>query len=751
MLPWLLLSGLMSACAPTAPRISSDWFRNESDISRLISSMTLDEKLGQLTLIWGGQSEDGNPDIRKKSESELHELIRSGKCGAFLGAHGAAYTDGLQRIAVEQSPHRIPLLFGNDVIHGYHTIFPIPLAEACSWSPALIEKAARVAAAEARAAGTHWTFAPMVDIARDARWGRIAEGAGEDPYLGSVIAAARVRGFQGARLSAPDSVMACAKHFVAYGGAESGRDYNTVDISEQTLHEVHLPPFRAAVDAGAGTLMSAFNEINGIPATGHAGMLTDTLRGAWGFGGFVVSDWTSVTEMVNHGYAADNADAAAKSILAGVDMDMSSSSYRTTLGEFVRKGVVPERVIDEAVRRVLRMKHQLGLFDQPFADAERERRLLLCEEHRRAAREVAAHSIVLLRNEKQTLPIGATTRSIAVIGPLADDRREPLGTWAVIGKPNEVIPNIERSVVTLLEGVRQRAGGDVTVQHAHGCKLDGADRAGFTEAVRIADASDLVILAVGEGREMSGEAACRTSLELPGVQQDLVEAVCATGKPVIVVVMAGRPLSISWIAENAAAVLNAWHLGTESGHAIADVLFGDVSPSGRLAVTIPRNVGQVPIYYAHKNTGRPPTAEKYTSKYLDVPWTPLYPFGFGLSYTTFEYKNLRISPTTARIGDVIEVSVDLRNTGTRSGVETAQLYIRDLVASMTRPVRQLKGFDRVELKPGEVRTVSFKLPVSELGFLDANLKHIVEPGSFKVWVGPSSASGVEGQFEVTGG
>lgn len=748
-----ILAGLVHFCIAgcAASGVSTQWLEHESDITRLLARMTLEEKLGQLTLLWGGQSEDGNPDVRKKTASELHELIRTGRCGAFLGAHGAAYTDGLQRVAVEQSPHRIPLLFGNDVIHGYHTIFPIPLAEACTWSPELVEKSARIAATEARAAGTHWTFAPMVDIARDARWGRIAEGAGEDPWLGSVIAAARVRGFQGAKLNSADSVLACAKHFVAYGAAEGGRDYNTVDISEQTLREVHLPPFRAAVDAGVGTIMSAFNEINGIPASGHRGTLTDILRGEWGFQGFVVSDWTSVTEMVNHGFAADNSDAAARAILAGVDMDMSSASYRDTLGDRVRRGSVPERVVDQAVRRVLRMKYQLGLFDNPYADADRERRLHLCEAHRSAAREVARNSVVLLKNSNGVLPIGARVRSIAVIGPLADDRREMLGTWAVIGKPGDVIPRIEKSVVTIVEGIRQRAGSGVTVRYARGCELNGGDRSGFAEAQRIAAESDLVILAVGEGRDMSGEAASRSSLELPGVQQALAETLCAAGKPVVAVVMAGRPLSITWISENAAGVLNAWHLGTEAGHAVADLLFGDASPSGRLAVTIPRNVGQAPIYYAQKNTGRPPTDQKYTSKYIDVPWTPLYPFGFGLSYTTLEYSNLRISRSVARPGESIEISAQITNTGSRSGIEVAQLYVRDVVATMTRPVRQLKGFQRVDLAAGASRTVTFSLPVAELGFYDSALRYRIEPGTFRVWIGPSSTEGLEGSFEVAGG
>lgn len=738
----------VGACGPHISNAAPRWSEWDSRVDALLSRMTLEEKLGQLTLQWGGQSEDGNPNVRRDSEQELGASVRSGRFGAILGAHGADYTNRLQRVAVEESPHRIPLLFGNDVIHGYHTIFPIPLAEVCSWNPPLVERAEHTAAIEARAAGTAWTFAPMVDVTRDPRWGRIAEGAGEDPYLGSIIAAARVHGFQGRSLASSDSIMACAKHFVAYGVSEGGRDYNGADLSPQTLHEIHLPAFRSAVNAGVGTLMSAFNEINGVPATGNSAMLSDILRRQWEFSGFVVSDWTSVTEMVNHGYAADNADAAVKAIVAGVDMDMSSASYRTHLAEAVKAGRVPLASVDNAVRRVLRMKFALGLFDAPYADPARESSLLLCKEHRGIAREVAQQSVVLLRNENGTLPITSSTTSIAVIGPLADDHREALGTWAVIGKPPEVIPKLEARVVSLLEGIRERAPKNMVIRSARGCDLDGANKDGFDEAVRTARASDIVIVAVGESRDMSGEAACRTSLQLPGVQQELVEAIQAVGKPTIVVIQAGRPLAISWIAEHVPAILQAWHLGTESGHALADVIFGDFNPCGRLPVTIPRNVGQVPIYYNHKNTGRPPTAEKYTSKYLDTPWTPLYRFGFGLSYTTFRYGNLRIAKTRLSRHDTLELGVEITNTGRRRGAEIPQLYVRDLVASMTRPIRELKGFSRVELNAGETTKVTFRVPVSDLGFYDREMRYVVEPGAFKAWVGPNSGEGLEADFEI---
>lgn len=719
-------------------------------VNDLIAKMSLEEKLGQLTLLWGGPTKDNNnPDAQARTEAELLESIRAGSCGALLGVHGAAYGNRLQRIAVEDSPHRIPLLFGNDVIHGYYTIFPIPLAESCSWDPRLLERTARIAAAEARAAGTHWTFAPAVDITRDPRWGRIAEGAGEDPYLGSIAGAARVRGFQGKDLSAPDSILACAKHFAAYGAAEGGRDYNIADVSEPTLHDVFLPPFRASVQAGVGTVMSAFNEINGVPASANEMTLGTLLRQDWGFKGFVVSDWTSITEMVQHGFASDDSDAASKAMTAGVDMDMSSSSYRTHLARAVRNGTVSESVVNGAVRNVLRMKYALGLFDHPFADPERERKLLLCDDHRRVARDAACHSIVLLRNEKNTLPLSLQLRSIAVLGPLADDQREPLGTWAVTGKFAEVVPTLERSVVTVLSAVKERVPPRTRVQFAKGCDIEGKDRSGFQEAVRVARECDATVIVVGESRDMSGEAASRTSLELPGVQQQLIEAVHATGKPLVVVNLSGRPLALSWIAENATAVVQAWHLGTESGHAIADVLFGDFNPCGRLTVTVPRNVGQVPIYYNHKNTGRPPSADnKYSSKYLDVQWTPLYPFGFGLGYATFEYSNLRLAEARLSRKDTLEVKVDLRNTGGRVGTEVAQLYVRDAVASLTRPVRELKAFERVTLEPGATRTVILKVPVATLGFHDSRLRYVVEPGKFKVWVGPNAAEGLEAEFQV---
>lgn len=709
-------------------------------VESLLAKMTLEEKLGQLTQVWGGEAKDVNPGITQKNFDDLAGAARVGQVGSFLGACGADYTNRLQRAAVEESRLGIPLIIGNDVIHGFRTIFPIPLAEACSWDPAIVQRAARVAAIEASAAGTHWTFAPMVDVCRDPRWGRIAEGAGEDPFLGAALAAARVRGFQGDDLAAPDTILACAKHFAAYGAAEGGRDYNTVDISRQTLHDVYLPPFAAAVRAGVGSLMTSFNEINGVPSTGNRDLLTRILRDQWGFAGFIVTDWTSTTEMVDHGFADDDADAAIKAIAAGVDMDMCSLSFRTHLGQAAESGRVPLASIDDAVRRVLTAKFRLGLFDRPYVDPKREQELTLCAAHRDAARDVARHAIVLLKNEAALLPLGEKVQSLAVIGPLADSRRDPLGTWAGFGRSEDV--------VSALAGIRDRAGESVTVEYAPGCDVDSADTSGIAAAADLARKCDAAILVVGESENMSGEAHCRSSLDLPGVQRQLVQAVHATGTPTIVVLVTGRPLSIPWTAEHVPAILVAWHAGVESGRALADVLFGDFNPSGKLPATFPRGVGQTPIYYAHKNTGRPPTKDRFTSKYIDLPSTPLYPFGYGLSYTTFGYDRLELSAARLTADATLEVRADVTNTGTRGGDEIVQLYVRDLVGSLTRPVKQLRGFQRVRLEPGKTQTVTFALTADHLGFHDADMRYVVEPGKFQLWVGPNSAEGLEAEFEI---
>jgi beta-glucosidase len=693
--------------------------------------MTLAEKLGQL------QQLDSLPDGTYRPEHP--DLIRKGLLGSTLHVRGARQTNELQHIAVEESRLKIPILFAFDVIHGYRTIFPIPLAEACSWDPKVVERAAGIAAAEASAAGVRWTFAPMVDIARDPRWGRIAEGAGEDPYLGSVIAKARVNGFQGADYSAPEKVLACAKHWVAYGAAEAGRDYNTTDVSERTLREIYLPPFKAALDAGVGSFMSAFNDLNGVPTSANPFTLTQVLRGEWNFDGLVVSDYESIKELIAHGLAEDEAKAAQLALNAGVDMEMVSRLYNQHGARLIREGKVTQARLDEAVRRILRIKFRLGLFEHPFTDEARES-ILLSREHLMAAREIAARSMVLLKNERDLLPLSKQIRSIAVIGPLADNSA-PLGSWPGDGRKEDV--------VTLLAGVRAAVSPTTRVLYARGCEVEGTSAEGFEEAARIAREAEIALLVVGETADMSGEAASRSSLDLPGRQLDLVRAIHATGRPTVVVLMNGRPLTINWVAEHVPAILETWFSGTQAGHAIADVLFGEVNPGGKLAVTFPRSVGQIPIYYNHKNTGRPfDSKNKYTSKYLDVPVTPLFPFGYGLSYTRFTITNLQVSPPTIRPNQTVTVSVELQNVGDRTGDEVVQLYLRDLVASVTRPVKELKGFQRITLTPSQKRRVEFQLTGEQLGFYDRQMRFVVEPGAFRVTVGASSTDGLEATFKV---
>jgi beta-glucosidase len=695
----------------------------EKEINALIARMTLEEKLGQLQQLDG----EGNGNYRP----EHLELVRKGLLGSTLNVRGAVRTNELQRAAIEQSRLKIPVLFGFDVIHGYRTIFPVPLGEASSWDPSAAEASASIAAAEARAAGVHWTFAPMLDIARDARWGRITEGAGEDPYLGSAFARARVRGFQGHDYGAPDKVLACAKHWVAYGAAEAGRDYNTTEISENTLRQIYFPPFKAAVDEGVGTFMSAFNDLNGVPASANPFTLTRVLRGEWKFDGFVVSDYTSVQELIPHGLAANEADAAQLAMNAGVDMEMVSRLYNKHGAELLRTGQLSQATIDESVRRILRIKLRLGLFDHPYVDESRERSVILSAANLAAARAIAARSMVLLKNERETLPLNKNVKSIALIGPLADDQSDMLGSWNGDGQAADA--------VTLLAGIKAKIPA-AKINYAKGCEIDGDSTAGFDEAVRVARESDVVIVAVGESAAMSGEASSRASLDLPGRQLDLLKALQVTGKPVVVVLMNGRPLTINWLAENSPAILETWFAGTQAGNAIADVLFGDVNPGGKLPVTFPRTVGQEPLYYNHMNTGRPPDANnKYTSKYLDVSWTPLYPFGYGLSYTQFRLQNLQLSTNSVRPDGRVTVSVEVENTGQRAGDEVVQLYIRDAVASVTRPVKELKGFQRVTLRPGETRRFEFTLTPELLGFYNRDMRFVVEPGDFKVMVGTSSA------------
>jgi beta-glucosidase len=729
-----------AAAAARAPLSPAD-ARREAFIDSLVVTMTLEEKAGQLTQFPGGFSRTG-PTAPAGGE----EQIRNGQVGSFLGIWGADLTRRLQRIAVEESRTHIPLVFALDIIHGYRTVFPVPLGEASSFDPALAEQTARVAAVEGTANGIAWTFAPMVDIARDPRWGRIVEGSGEDPYLGSVLAAARVHGFQGARLDDSTTLAATAKHFVAYGGAEAGRDYNTVDVSERTLREVYLPPFHAAVCAGVATIMPSFNEISGIPAHANRALLTGVLRDEWGFDGTVVSDYTGVMELIPHGIAADSAEAARLALQAGVDIDMVSGIYLKFLPDLVRQGKVPQAELDEAVRHVLRLKYRLGLFEDPYrySDAARERTQILTPEARALARRAAQESMVLLKDSAGVLPLDRDRiRTLAVIGPLADDARSALGNWVIVGKPEDA--------VTPLAGLRRAVAAGTRVLYAKGADATGSDTTGFAEAVRIARQADAVVLVIGETQDMSAEASSRATVDLPGVQLRLAQEVLAAGKPTAVVLMNGRPLALPWLAEHAPAILEAWYPGVETGTALADLLFGDVSPSGKLPVTFPRVTGQVPIYYNHKSTGRPPREEeKYTSKYLDVPWTPLWPFGHGLSYTTFSYSAPRLSPTTMAARDSLQVSVDVTNTGQRAGTEVVQLYLRDEVGSVTRPVAELRGFRRVELRPGETRTVTFTVGPDDLAFYGLEMRRIVEPGWFTVSVGGSSADVKQARFQVTG-
>lgn len=712
----------------------------ERRIDSLVALMTLEEKVGQLnqtTVHW----DSAGKTYRITAERRIE--LQKGMIGSVLNCVGARETREVQHIAVEESRLGIPLIFGLDVIHGFRTIFPIPLAAAAAWDTDAVRRASRIAAVEATATGVHWTFAPMVDIARDPRWGRIAEGFGEDPFLCSAMSAAAVRGFQGDRLRDPFSLVACAKHFVAYGGAEGGRDYNTVDISERTLREVYLPSFRSAVEAGAGTLMSAFNEIGGVSSSANPYTLTTILRGEWGFSGFVVSDWTAVGELIPHGIAADSAEAGSKALRAGVDMDMVSGIYNARIPALVRSGKFAVEIVDESVRRVLRVKEALGLFDNPYrnCDTSRASRDILRPEFLAFARALAAETIVLLRNEGNLLPLNKNLRTLGVIGPLADSRHAPLGPWAGRGQSEDVI--------SVLRGIREAVSAGTRVLYSPGCDSAFTDSSGFAEAFNVARQSDVIVLVLGERNDMSGEAASRSDISIPGVQRALIQRVCAAGKPVVLVLLNGRPLTLAWEAEHVPAILEAWFPGVQAGYAIADVLFGDVNPSGKLPVTFPRSVGQIPLHYDAKNTGRPfKPADKFTSKYLDVPNTPLFPFGFGLSYTHFSYSNLALSRTTIRRGDSLTVCVDVRNAGDRAGTEIVQLYLRDVAASVTRPVKQLKGFQRMTLIPGETRRVQFLLGPSSMAFPDEQWKPVIEPGAFKVFVGTNSADVLESEFNV---
>jgi beta-glucosidase len=705
----------------------------ESKVNALLGQMTLAEKLGQL------QQLDG--EANGKFRPEHLEMARKGLLGSTLNVRGAEMSNELQRAALE-SRLKIPMLFAFDVIHGYRTMFPIPLGESASWNLSSIEKSAYIAAKESRAAGVHWTFAPMVDIARDPRWGRVSEGAGEDTFLGSQIAFARVRGFQGNDYSAFDRVMACAKHFVGYGAAEAGRDYNTTDISEPRLRDVYFPPFKAAVDAGVDSFMTSFNSLNGTPSTANSFLWKTVLENEWKSDAVVVTDYTATMELMKHGVALDEADAARMTLNAGVDVEMVSRLINKHGEQLVQNKKLSIPVIDKAVRNVLRTKFRLGLFENPFADVSRERAMILNADHIKFARQSANESFVLLKNDRETLPIKKTTKEIAVVGFLANDKRNMNGNWAGDGRAEDA--------VTVLEGLKNKLGNSAKVRFANGCDAKCEDTSGFDEAVKLAKDSDFTILTVGEDIDMSAEASSRSNIDLPGNQLELVKRIHATGKPYAIVLMNGRPLTINWLAENSPAILETWFAGTEAGNAIADTLFGDANPSGKLPITFPRSVGQIPIYYNALPTGRPfLEKEKYTSKYLDIPNTPLYPFGFGLSYTTFKLSNLQLDADKIRKNGELKVSVDVENTGKRNGAEVIQLYVRDFVASLSRPVKELKGFERVFLKAGERRKVEMTIKAKDLGFYNALNQYVVENGEFGLTIGMSSGDeGLQNTFAV---
>ena len=698
-------------------------------VDSLIKLMTLEEKVGQLNQYSG---RDVTGPLSNRNNNKINE-IKAGKVGSMLNVKGVAETREIQAAAL-QSRLKIPLLFSLDVIHGYKTIFPVPLGESASWDLDAIQQSAHIAAKESAASGIHWTFAPMVDISRDPRWGRVMEGAGEDTYLGSLIATARVKGFQG-KLGDVDAIMACAKHFAAYGAAIAGRDYNAVDMSENMLWETYLPPFKAALDAGVATFMNSFNTLNGVPATGNAYLQRDILKGKWDYKGFMVSDWCSVSEMVTHGFAKDTTEAAEKAIIAGSDMDMEGYAYINKLADLVKSGKVNIAVVDDAVKRILYKKFELGLFDDPykFSDYKREQTVLNDPQHRLIAREIAQKTMVLLKNDKAILPLQKTQKVIAVVGPLAHSKRDLEGAW--------IVKSDTTTVVSLLEGIKNKVSKETEIIYAKGCEASGSATEGFTEAINAANKSDVIVLAIGETFSMSGEAKSRTDISIPGVQVKLFEALKATEKPIIVVIMAGRPLIFNTVSDSANAILYAWFAGSEGGNAIANVLFGDYNPAGKLPVTFPRNMGQIPIYYNYVNTGRPITTEKnvvYKSAYIDAPSTPRYAFGYGLSYTSFSYNDLKISQQQMSSNDSLTVSFTLTNTGKRSGEEVVQLYIRDVVASVVRPLKELKGFNKVKLEAGESKKISFTINKETLSFYNQQLKWGTEAGSFQVMIGAAS-------------
>ncbi|MEO1658175.1 MAG: glycoside hydrolase family 3 N-terminal domain-containing protein [Pseudomonadota bacterium] len=697
----------------------------------LVAQMTTQEKLGQLHQMPGGRSKALNSRL---TEDE-YDRVRAGLVGSYLHVAGAEPLAELQRVAVEESRLGIPLLFAMDVVHGYRTIFPVPLAMASTWDPDDWQQAARISAVEASASGLHWTFAPMVDVTRDARWGRVVEGAGSDPYLGARMAAAQVRGYQGSDLSADDTILAATKHFGAYGAPLGGRDYGTADLSERTLHEVYLPPFYVASEAGSATMMTAFNDIGGVPTTSNGGLINGVLRSQWGFDGMIVSDWNAVIELINHGVAADRSSAAAQALKAGVDMEMTSGSYVGDLPTLVSGDPNLAKALDASVLRVLRAKERLGLFDDPYQyhRAEREATEILTDEQRAVARRVASKAVVLLKNEQNQLPITEGAGRLAVIGALADDALTQLGSWRAQGR--------EDDVVSILQGLEELAPDGVDVLFARGAGTGDVSPPGLAEAAALANASDHVLLVVGEDYDLSGEARSRSAIELPASQKALVEAVLATDTPVTVLLVTGRPLAIPQIAEQADAVLVTWMLGVEAGHAVADIVYGRVSPGGRLPISFPRATGQVPWSYAEFPSGRPadPDLSRDTNRYIDLPITPQYAFGHGLSYTTFAYRDVRASSETMPADGSVTISVTVTNTGSRAGDEVVQLYARDPLATVARPRLELRGFKRISLEPGEERTVSFEVAAAQLAIFDAPGRWLVEQGDLIFHVGASSA------------
>jgi len=755
----LLASFALNASAQNKKSASPEEAKMNTFIDKLMAKMTVDEKIGQLNLPSSGDITTG-----QANSSDIGKKIEAGQVGGLFNIKGVEKIRAVQKVAVEQSRMKIPLLFGMDVIHGYNTVFPIPLGVSCIWDMNLVQKTARVAAIEASASGINWTFSPMVDISRDPRWGRISEGSGEDTYLGSQIAAAMVKGYQG-KLQANNEILACVKHYALYGAAEAGRDYNTTDMSKVRMYNEYFPPYKAAVDAGAASIMASFNEVDGIPATGSKWLMTDVLRNQWGFKGFVVTDYTGIPEMIAHGMG-DLQTVSALAMNAGIDMDMVGEGFLGTLKKSLAEKKVSINEINRACRLILQAKYKLGLFTDPykFLSTERAEKEVFNAENRQVAREISAESFVLLKNKNNILPL-KKTGTIGLIGPLADNTANMYGTWSVAAL-------FDKSV-TVLQGLKNALGNDAKILTARGAnfladsameqryvnvhnptyKRDPRSEAEMIkEALKVAEKSDVIVATVGEGSEFTGESSSVTDIQIPETQKNLLKALAKTGKPVVLVLFTGRPLALNWEEENIPAILNVWFPGSEAGNSIADVLFGKVNPSGKLSTTFPQNVGQVPIYYAHKNTGRPLAEgkwfEKFRSNYLDVSNDPLYPFGYGLSYTTFSYSDIKLSSNTLTKGKSITASVTLSNTGKYDGKEVVQLYTRDLVGSITRPVKELKGFQKVSLKAGESKTITFSISENDLKFYNSDLKFVAEPGDFQVFIGTNSRDVKEASFSL---